>query len=148
MGYDPLALPTADQIEAILRAREAGDILAYFDSQRGGVAAVDADQRTLAPGMCDAYELALSVLDRWHALGPGPAKEQISSIVASGPDAAFLALMGFLELAGISMLQVEMMLGVGMGEALTGFHRDVETSRALKQPSASDDPPGEPPVPG
>jgi hypothetical protein len=139
-GMTAAPLPTADQVDAILRARDAGDVLAYFDSQHSDVAVTDGDQRTLAPGMCDAYELALSVLDRWHAYGPEPAKEQIGAIVASGPETVFLTLMGLLELAAIPMLQVETMLGTGVGEALAGFHRDVERSRAVQQPSASDAP--------
>jgi hypothetical protein len=66
-------------------------------------------------------DLALDVMSIWYLHGPDATREALDTVLEAGPAAAGAALVGLVNMSGYALSQVDLVLGLNIGDQISSF---------------------------
>lgn len=114
----PIGLPSRTWIDGLIQAMRVSAELQFLKPPDS-----PSIQDGLDPLESPVYTPALDIMDAWHVGGPSAAGSVMGEVLNAGPRVAHYALVGLTNMVGISMLQIEMTMGISLAESLAQFRR-------------------------
>ncbi len=128
-------IPHEEELDALLEAVTRGAAVEYLQQIRQEQDVSSERLVTFGAGERRAYEVALPILESWHALGPEAAAHEISEVIAAGPRRSSDALIGLLNVAGMVMSEVDLVFGVGADQRLATIRELTKSSSIASEGS-------------